>query len=548
MGSFLFQLKHGRVRWSGVAAVAGLALVLLGWGGSGAPSSSADLLKGSRFLEHIRYLASDDLVGRGNGSDGLEKAGDYIASLFREAGLRPAGEEGSYFQPFTVTLGGDIGPRTALTVEGVGLEEALRLHRDYEPMTFASAGTVAAPVVFVGYGITAPEHEYDDYEGIDVEGKIVLLLRHVPGERRQDGPFDSNRGHATFVAKAVNAKAHGAAAFLLINDPLNHQGEPDRLLRYGDDLGGDAVELPAIHIKRHIAEKLFEKMDKDLRQVQKDIDQELKPMSFELTGSFVRMNLEVSRTLVEVRNVLGYLPPAEPTSDDELLIIGGHYDHVGFGERQSKAAGKDEGQIHNGADDNASGTAGVIELARVFATRNDLKRGILFLAFAAEELGLLGSSYYTQNPTMPLEKTVAMLNLDMIGRLREDKLYIGGMASSPMFRTKLEEIGESEGLSLIYNFSGYGSSDHTSFNRIEIPALFFFTGLHGDYHRPSDDWQEINTVGGERVLRIAYRMADYLQALAERPSFSRSAKAEQRPGEFVNHRCYRTGGFCSNPC
>jgi Zn-dependent M28 family amino/carboxypeptidase len=318
---------------------------------------------------------------------------------------------------------------------------------------------------------------------------------------------------------------------MLINDPLNHQDEPDRLLRYGDDLGTESVELPAIHIKRDVAAKLFEKAGTDLLQVQKDIDEGLEPVSFELTDSNVRMSLEVSRTSVTVRNVLGYLPPAEPnepTSNDELLIIGAHYDHVGFGERNSKAVVKGEGQIHNGADDNASGTAGVIELARVFATRNDLNRGILFLAFAAEELGLLGSSYYTQNPTIPLEKTVAMLNLDMIGRLRDDKLYIGGVGSSPVFRTKLEEIGEAAGVSFIYNFSGYGSSDHTSFNRIEIPALFFFTGLHGDYHRPSDDWQEINTVGGERVLRIAYQMADYLQSLPERPTFSRSAGVDQR--------------------
>jgi hypothetical protein len=278
------------------------------------------------------------------------------------------------------------------------------------------------------------------------------------------------------------------------------------------------LDLPAIHIKRHIAEKLFEKAGRDLTQVQSVIDEELKSSSFELAGSSVRITVDVTRSKVEVRNVLGYLPPSPSAVGEELLI----------GEQRSKASEKTEGQIHNGADDNASGTAGVIELARVFSMRTDLKRGILFVAFAGEELGLLGSSYYTRNPTMPLEKTVAMLNLDMIGRLRHDNLYIGGAGSSPVFQPKLDELGELEGLSYTFSFSGYGASDHTSFNQEEIPSLFFFTGLHGDYHKPSDDWQEINTTGGERVLRVAYQMADYLQALAERPSFVGTNKTEEK--------------------
>jgi hypothetical protein len=202
---------------------------------------------------------------------------------------------------------------------------------------------------------------------------------------------------------------------------------------------------------------------------------------------------------------------------------------VGRGHRHSRSSKENRGQIHNGADDNASGTAGVIEVARAFSRRSDLERGILFAAFAGEELGLLGSSYYTRNPTLPLDKTVTMINLDMVGRLRKDKLYIGGVGTSETFKPELEEIAKTESLEMSYSFSGYGSSDHTSFTIKEIPSLFFFTGLHEDYHLPTDDWDEINAAGAERVLETVYQIADYVQGLDERPTFNKAAQQERRP-------------------
>ncbi len=388
--------------------------------------------------------------------------------------------------------------------------------------------TFDAPVVFVGYSITAPEHEYDDYVGVEVEGKAVLVLRHVPREKRIDGPFDPGRGHATFVSKVANARAHGAVAVLLVNDPLNHDGGSDRLLKFGDDLGAADLDIPVVHLKRKIAAEMFETAGKDLVSVQQTIEDELAPESFELPKARLRLEVDVTRSRAEVKNVLGYLSPADARGNEELILIGGHYDHVGRGDRNSRASRENRGEIHNGADDNASGTAGVIELARVFSTRNDLARGILFAAFAGEELGLQGSSYFTRNPTVSLDNTIAMLNLDMIGRLRDDKLYIDGVGTSSLFRTELDELGRSEGIELAYSPSGYGSSDHMSFTSKAIPSLFFFTGLHKDYHRPSDDWDEINQKGAERVLRLAYLMADYIQSLRERPAFSKSAQEEKR--------------------
>ena len=500
------------------------ALALVGWGTSKKTTSTPDLVNGDRFMEHVRYLASDELAGRGNGSDGLEEAAQYIEKQFREIGLTPAGENGTYFQKFTVSLGGTVGPDTSLGLEGVGLERSPKIHSDFEPMTFTGSGQVDAPIVFVGYSITAPEHQYDDYGNIDVEGKVVLMLRRVPREGRHDGPFDADRGHATFVTKVVNAKSHKAAAVLLLNT-----GEPDQLVKFGDDLGAEDLDIPAFQIKRELAEKILESFDKNLAEVQKNIDEDLVPSSFELSGVRARLDVNVTRARAEVQNVLGYLAPAGSSGEEELLVIGGHYDHVGRGHRHSRSSKENRGKIHNGADDNASGTAGVIEVARAFSNRSDLERGILFAAFAGEELGLLGSSYYTRNPTLPLDKTVTMINLDMVGRLRKDKLYIGGVGTSETFKPELEEIAKTENLEMSYSFSGYGSSDHTSFTIKEIPSLFFFTGLHEDYHLPTDDWDEINADGAERVLETVYRIADYVQGLEERPTFNKAAQQERRP-------------------
>ena len=512
----------------GIATLAILAEVSSTRGvGSTSVPSKAESVSGSSVLEHIRYLSSDELGGRGNGSEGLGQARDYIASQFAKFGLTPAGDDGTYFQPFSVTVGGDLGPKNTLELGTGETTEKLRFHEDFEPMTFSGSGELeSAPIVFVGYGITAPEHDYDDYAGVDVRGKVVLLFRHVPREGQHDGPFDERRGHATFVTKVVNAKSHGASAVVLLTDPVNHQGEPDELVAFGQDLGADDLAIPAIHVKRFVIQQLFQKSGKDLSAVQENIDDNLEPASFEIEGTRVSLTLDIQRSQSEVQNVLGYLAPQGASGEEEILIIGAHYDHLGTDGGRHSRARDGEGEIHNGADDNASGTAGVLELARVWSEeKGRLKRGILFATFAGEELGLLGSRHYTREPSFPLERTVAMINLDMIGRLREGKLLIGGVGSSTVFQHKLEELVEGQDLALDFSFSGYSASDHASFVRVGIPSLFFFTNLHADYHRPSDDWDRINADGEEQVLRLAYQMVDYIQSLPERPPFVREAQA-----------------------
>ncbi len=477
--------------------------------------------------EHIEYLASDELAGRGNGDEGLHLAAAYLAKQFETIGLEPAGERNGFYQTFRIELDKEIGRHTEVALQFSERKRPLEYPSDYVPMTFSSAGEVSAPVVFVGYGVTAPEHDYDDYRGVDVEGKIVMLLRYVPGQALERGPFEKDGWHATFVRKAENAISHGAAAIMIVNGPLHHR--EDRLVPFGVNVGAEGVPVPAMHLGRVHAEEILEAQGLNLRDLQQRIDERLAPRSFELEGVSVELSIDVRRTIVEVSNVLGYLPPTDGRTR-EHIVIGAHYDHLGLGKKGSRERTA-TGQIHNGADDNASGVAGMLELARIFSEMEHRPRGILFAAFAGEELGLRGSYHYTENPTRRLEDTIAMVNLDMIGRLRHNRIFIGGVELAPSLVDAVEELTENEGLTYSGRFSAAGASDHASFIRAGVPALFLFTGLHGDYHKPTDDPQFVNYEGVERVLRFSYNVSDFLLRTDERPVLSVS-----RGGDIVSRR------------
>ncbi len=503
-------------------------------------SSEAPTFDPERLEKHVRYLSSDELVGRGNGTHGLEQAASYLEAAFGSLGLVPAGAEGSYFQSFRVHLDTEVGRHTTASFRKGDLVRVLEYGADFEPMTFSPAGRIASPVVFVGYGVTAPEHDYDDYASVDVEGKIVLVLRYVPGQALGLGPFEKHGWHATFVRKAENAAAHGAAGLILVNGPLHRRD--DKLVPFGTDVGSEQLTIPALHVRRDYAEELLRGEGWTLRALQETIDEPVSPKSFELEGVEADVVVDVRRTVVEVDNVLGYLPPSGvvrnvPLSDaGEHIIIGAHYDHVGLGENGSRD-GRARGMIHNGADDNSSGVAGMLELARVFSSSSMRPRGILFAAFAGEELGLRGSRYYAKSSTLPVGNAVAMVNLDMIGRLRHDRLYLGGIELLPNLAPAVEGMAKAKGLTFTSRFSAEGGSDHVPFIRMGVPALFFFTGLHGDYHKPTDDLQFINFDGMTRVLELGYEVSDYLLRTDARPTlslertFARGSRREIVPQE-----------------
>jgi len=312
---------------------------------------------------------------------------------------------------------------------------------------------------------------------------------------------------------------HGAIGVILINDAFNHHSESDQLEKFGRTAGPNDAGIPFVQIKAEFGMRWIADAGKNLDDIAAIIDKDLKPQSFALPDSLqVHANVDVERVIKTVHNVAGYLPG----ETDEYVIIGAHFDHLGLGEQFSMAPSLAGTTVHPGADDNASGTAGVIELARWFAGRPKDKRGILFVAFAGEELGLLGSSFYVSHPALPLAKAVAMINLDMIGRVREGKIYVGGVGTGSNLRPTLDPILARYPLHVDYSDNaGYGSSDHTSFTTKQVPVLFFFSGLHGDYHKPSDTWDKIDAPDAAKLLDMIAEVGTTLREEAERPLYVR---------------------------
>jgi hypothetical protein len=496
-----------------------------------APAAKTAEFSPSRYLADVTYLASDALKGRGNGSPELDQAADYIAEQFRKAGLQPAGDGGTYFQNFDITTGAVLGARNELSIAGA----ALKANQDFLPILFSNTAVFDGPLIFAGYGITAPEYHYDDYEGIDPKDKIVVVFEHEPQENDANSVFlgKDYTAHSSFTNKAINARLHGAKGIVFITEP-SHQtedlGPTDRQVEESD------MGIPAVHVKRDFVVKPFKARGKDLSALQQAIDKDLKPQSFELTGVIAHIATEVTRSRKTVKNVIAALPGSDPALKDQWIVIGAHYDHLGLGNRNSLAPSL-IGQVHHGADDNASGTAGVMEVARVAAANRPMwKRSVLFMTFAGEEIGLLGSANFVNHATVPLSNIDAMINMDMIGRLSKDKLYISGTGTSPEFKPLLEELEKSTGLDVQFSESGYGASDHTSFNAKKIPVLFFYSGLHTDYHKPSDTADKINSEGAVKVTSLVYRITDRIAN--ETPKLAYTEVAQPIPASRGGGRGY----------
>lgn len=484
-------------------------------------------LSASRYLQHVTYLSRDEMKGRGNGSPELVRAGDYIASQFEADGLQPLGDNGTYFQTFEITVGTEIGPKNEFRVNGA----SLKLNDQFVPIAFSNTADVEAPVVFAGYGITAPELHYDDYAGIDVKDKVVVVLRHEPQELDEKSPFNGKNftPHAAFDNKAVNARQHGAKGIVFITDPNNHEPGKDEVGSATRGAPPENIGIPSVHAASGPIITMFKNSGKDISAIQKKIDAGLEPGSFELPAVRIRIATDITRLRKPVRNVIGALAGYDPAMKNEWVVVGAHYDHLGLGDRNSLAPSQ-IGQIHHGADDNASGTSGVLELARaVSRNKASFKRSILFMTFAGEELGLLGSSYFVNHPAIPLENVMGMVNLDMIGRVTNDRLFVEGVGTSSSFRPWVDEFNKSAGLKLDYSNSGFGGSDHMSFNIKKIPVVFFFSGLHADYHKPSDTYDKINANGAIKVLSIAYMMMERLATDSQRLQYT-EVREPQQPG------------------
>lgn len=465
---------------------------------------------------HVRYLASDELEGRRAGTEGAKKAAEYIASEFKAYGLRPAGDNGSYLQKFEFVGEVRLGKNTfASTVKGQ--TKQFQLDTDYRPLGFSASGEVSGSVVFAGYGISAPSLNYDDYAGIDVRGKIVLVLRYSPKSDSLRGDFGQ---FSALRYKALKAKELGAKAILIVTGPLD--AENDELMKLSYDPSAGGAGIVAVNISQRMANELLR--TSTLKELQETIHRSGKPKSMLLEATTVQMSIAVEEVKRTTYNIVGFLEGKDPVLKNEVIVIGAHHDHLGYGGEGSGSLRPDTTAIHNGADDNASGTAGLLELAQAFAAKNnELKRSVLFISFGAEELGLLGSAHYVKNPTIPLERVVAMLNMDMIGRLNNRKLIVYGIGTSPGFEALVKKYNARAAGDSIFALrlvrDGFGPSDHSSFYAKQIPVFHFFTDVHSDYHRPSDDWDKVNYDGMETIVRYVEAIALDLNRSDLRPQY-----------------------------
>ena len=550
-----------------------------------------------RLYDAVKFLAADEREGRGVGTNGLNQAADYIASRFAEIGLKTSLFDGGPFQKFNMVVATEQGQPNRLAFVHAGNEQGepqtteLKPGQQFNPLAIGGSGKFDLPLVFAGYGITAPDEKYDDYAGINVEGKAVLLLRHEPDQGNPHSVFNGtdHSAYAPFTRKVSNAYQHGAAAVIFCNDefdinknaerrmkrwqaavdeltasqakfkeiesPTPEQVETQRrqiekLLKevgsqseklwaeydpllpfYGAGLGDEAHKIPVAFCRRSAVEPIVKAaLGKSLSDLEKQIDERLSPASSELAGWRLSGEIAVVRREAEVKNVAGVLEGEGPYAD-ETIVVGAHYDHLGLGGEGSLAAGVKE--VHNGADDNASGTAVLIEVARRLASRDEkLSRRVVFLAFTGEERGLVGSARYCRNPLIPLDKTVAMLNMDMVGRLTDDKLIVQGVDTATEFGPLIDDLAGRCELKITKQPGGFGPSDHSSFYPHKIPVMHFFTGTHSDYHRPSDDYDKINLPGMRRVTEMVTDAVVELAELGERPHYQTAkSKPQSRGGD-----------------
>jgi hypothetical protein len=413
------------------------------------------------------------------------------------------------------------------------------VNQQYVPLGLSASGKVDAPLVFAGYGVVSEEQEYDDFKGIDVEGKVVMVLRKTPRPDSTTTPFDGAKAssHAALTTKMSKANLHKAAAVIFVNDAVSAKDE-DTLMPFSYLASSRSEKLPAIHLRRAVADSLLQStLGRSLKDIEADIDRNLKPQSAPLTGWNAK--LEVTLDRLTAKNVVGVIEGEGPKAN-ETVVIGAHYDHLGYGGFGSLARGLKNPAIHHGADDNASGTTALIELARRLAALPKRDRRLVFIAFSAEESGLLGSAHYCRSPLFPLNDTVGMLNLDMVGRLspdketKKDRLIVYGTGTAKHFDELIENLNKKYDFKLQKVATGTGPSDHASFYAKNIPVFFLFTDTHVDYHKPTDTSEKINVVGMRKVTELAEELAADLLTRPERPEFTKVGGGATQQGPRGN--------------
>jgi hypothetical protein len=512
-----------------------------------------DSIRQEEIKPEVFFLAGDFLQGRLTTTPGASIAAEYIKSRFESAGLKPAGTAGAYFHKFNL-MTGTLGEPNSLEISSSrGAAVRLKPTQDYYPLDFSVSGTARGEVVYVGFGITMPDLGYDDYRGKNIAGKIVLALADEPGEKDPDSRFDGvvrSEGSSP-LKKALWAQAHGAIGFLLVQDVHNHPdlinfeadalrywpAKPPRVPRSTLADWANKVHIPAAQISPSIGELLVGGTQRSLMDLSRSAETATGYEPLPLPEVQVALESNVIRHIVTIRNIIGVAEGSDPKLKDEYIIVSGHHDHLGM----------DGNQIFNGADDNVTGTVATIKIAEAFmqAARSGQRprRSVMFAVWDAEERGMLGSWAYAENPIWPLDKMVAILNMDLIGRNEEvpeggdgrfrgldlqtsdsnkNTINILGTVRCPELKTESERANQLVGLELKFRYDNNVSnlmrrSDQWPFINHGVPGLWFLTGLHPDYHTIYDRPEKINYVKMEKVTRMVHQMAWNIAQETARP-------------------------------
>lgn len=509
---------------AGSAGILVLAVLQFSCGSDGQLMRASRSASAAGAAAHVAYLASDALLGRNTPSPGLDSAAAYIARQFRQAGLQPV--HGAWMQEMRMQVI-SLGDSNSLALRVNGKFADFAIKDDFVPFDMTADRRVAGDLVFAGYGITAPDKKYDDYDGLDVRGKVVVIFRHEPRENDTTSQFKTrkDRDRWSLAAKVKRAKELGATGVLVMNEPLSHMALTPRGFPWPSLsriiprdalpmtlMTDDTEKIPVVHVGERVITTLFGSVD-SLKRIQQRIDTDLRPASFAFQGATVVLRTSTVVTVHRAQNVVGLMPGTDSTLQDAPVVIGAHYDHVGY--KKNAPAGTDS--IFNGADDNASGTAALIEAAKAAGAMSTRPaRPILFIAFAGEEKGLFGSEWYVRHPLFPLGRTRAMLNLDMVGMNAPDSLQL---IAEERHRS-LEEVARAQnggsGFTLVTSTLDAGGSDHMSFTKRDVPALFFHSGLHPYYHKVVDEASLLNPDKIARVAGLVFRTAWTLAGAPDR--------------------------------
>ena len=468
------------------------------------------------IMNHIRYLSHENREGRLPGSRGSKDAIAYLIKQLKSYGVRP-GNQDSYTQPFDIKTGIRLGKNNVLIIN----KDTLKVEMDYIPISFSANGRFSGEAVFVGYGFQINENElkWDDYKGIDVKEKWVIVMRNSPDRNNQHSIYQP---HSSMHKKMLVARDNGAKGIAFISQIEDEDLYP---LTYISEYKNNI--MPSLILSNDKADKIMNRIGWSRKQIQERMNRSLKPLNFKLGNLIIDGEINLIPETTRGANVIGLIYSGNRSFRDEYIVIGAHFDHLGYGGKGSGSRNPDKNTIHPGANDNASGTAGLLELAQKLSSQKSrLKRSILLIGFDAEERGLLGAKHFMRSPPIKIDNITTMINMDMIGRVSDSTFTVSGVGTSPYFEPLLDSLKKDRLFKLKMNKPGFGPSDHAAFYLENIPVLFFFSGFHNEYHTPEDTWRLINLDGEKQILDFIYDLVFHLSRTQDRPIFQEAGPKE----------------------